>query len=393
MDGHVLLLVLAAALLHATWNSIVKGGSNKLFESSMNALGGGLGALLILPFLPAPAPESWGLLALSCCFHLTYYICISQAYDKVDLSMGYTIMRGCAPMITALALLLLGNHISLTGWGGVLLLCLGILTLTLEHVHKGARAADILICLRTSLVIAGYTLADGYGARASGNGVSYTCWIFFLNIFPIHAYVLWRHGGTYISYLRKRAATGLFGGLCGLGSYGIALWAMTLAPIALVAALRLPHLLRRLLVDAARAQVEQLFVINASNGCTVTAFDVIGVNLQLRLGIDLRQSPQQQIVVGHLAVGFQRVLSDVNQTIEHRPAFIADDSFMQLAATAVADLMIEPGTAVADFVFHRHRQRINTQIAVFTAKARAGVMAQHRADASRPSSRSLCAKW
>lgn len=53
MDGHVLLLVLAAALLHATWNSIVKGGSNKLFESSMNALGGGLGALLILPFLPA----------------------------------------------------------------------------------------------------------------------------------------------------------------------------------------------------------------------------------------------------------------------------------------------------------------------------------------------------
>ena len=177
MDGHVLLLVLAAALLHATWNSIVKGGSNKLFESSMNALGGGLGALLILPFLPAPAPESWGLLALSCCFHLTYYICISQAYDKVDLSMGYTIMRGCAPMITALALLLLGNHISLTGWGGVLLLCLGILTLTLEHVHKGARAADILICLRTSLVIAGYTLADGYGARASGNGVSYTCWI------------------------------------------------------------------------------------------------------------------------------------------------------------------------------------------------------------------------
>ena len=109
MDGHVLLLVLAAALLHATWNSIVKGGSNKLFESSMNALGGGLGALLILPFLPAPAPESWGLLALSCCFHLTYYICISQAYDKVDLSMGYTIMRGCAPMITALALLLVGE--------------------------------------------------------------------------------------------------------------------------------------------------------------------------------------------------------------------------------------------------------------------------------------------
>lgn len=150
MDGHVLLLVLAAALLHATWNSIVKGGSNKLFESSMNALGGGLGALLILPFLPAPAPESWDLLALSCCFHLTYYICISQAYDKVDLSMGYTIMRGCAPMITALALLLLGNHISLTGWGGVLLLCLGILTLA---------PIALVAALRETSVIFGMLLA------------------------------------------------------------------------------------------------------------------------------------------------------------------------------------------------------------------------------------------
>lgn len=238
MDGHVLLLVLGAALLHATWNSIVKGGANKVFESSMNALGGGLGAMFFLPFLPFPAPESWGLLALSCCFHLTYYICIAQAYEKVDLSMGYTIMRGCAPMITALVLLLLGNHISLLGWGGVLLLCCGILTLTMEHIHKGARATDILICLRTSLVIAGYTLADGYGARASGDGISYTCWIFFLNIFPIHAWVLWRHGRSYITYLRGRAVTGLSGGLCGLGSYGIALWAMTLAPIALVAALR-----------------------------------------------------------------------------------------------------------------------------------------------------------
>lgn len=83
-----------------------------------------------------------------------------------------------------------------------------------------------------------YTLADGYGARASGDGVSYTCWIFFLNIFPLHIYVLGRYGKSYLSYLRKRAVIGLGGGLCGLGSYGIAIWAMTVAPIALVAALR-----------------------------------------------------------------------------------------------------------------------------------------------------------
>lgn len=239
MSGQVILLVLGAALLHASWNIIVKGGDNKLFESAMNALGGGLGALCILPFLPVPDKSAWGLLALSCCCHLTYYICIAEAYKVTDLSLGYTIMRGSAPMLTALVLCVMGVPLSLTGWGGVLLLCSGILTLALEQKfsHK-ASLKGILYSLRTSFVIMGYTLADGYGARASGNGVSYTCWIFFLNIFPLHTYVLSRYGTEYLRYLRKRAAVGISGGLAGLGSYGIAIWAMTVAPIALVAALR-----------------------------------------------------------------------------------------------------------------------------------------------------------
>ena len=101
MSGQIILLVLGAALLHASWNIIVKGGDNKLFESAMNALGGGLGALCILPFLPVPDKSAWGLLALSCCCHLTYYICIAEAYKVTDLSLGYTIMRGSAPMLTA----------------------------------------------------------------------------------------------------------------------------------------------------------------------------------------------------------------------------------------------------------------------------------------------------
>ena len=144
-----------------------------------------------------------------------------------------------APMLTALVLCVLGVPLSLTGWGGVLLLCSGILTLALEQkFSRKAGLKGILYSLRTSFVIMGYTLADGYGARASGDGVSYTCWIFFLNIFPLHLYVLGRYGKDYLHYLRKRAVVGISGGLAGLGSYGIAIWAMTVAPIALVAALR-----------------------------------------------------------------------------------------------------------------------------------------------------------
>lgn len=156
MSGQIILLVLGAALLHASWNIIVKGGDNKLFESAMNALGGGLGALCILPFLPVPDKSAWGLLALSCCCHLTYYICIAEAYKVTDLSLGYTIMRGSAPMLTALVLCFMGVPLSLTGWGGVLLLCSGILALALEQKfsHK-ASLKGILYSLRTSFVIMG----------------------------------------------------------------------------------------------------------------------------------------------------------------------------------------------------------------------------------------------
>jgi hypothetical protein len=161
------------------------------------------------------------------------------------------------------------------------------------------------------------------------------------------------------------------------------------------------HLLRRLLFDTARAQIEQLFFVNAPDRRPVAAFHVIGVNFQLRFGVDFRQPPEQQIVVGHLAVGFQRVRRDVDQPVKHRPPFIADDGFVQLAAVAVADLMVEPGAAVADLIFHRHRQRIEAQV-LFSPPERAGVVTQHRppsrklllkAEASRPSSRSLWAKW
>lgn len=239
MSGQIIFLVLGAALLHASWNIIVKGGANKLYESAMNALGGGLGALCLLPFLPLPDKNTWGFLALSCCCHLAYYLCIAATYKVADLSLGYTIMRGTAPMLTALVLCVLDVPLSLAGWGGVLLLCSGILTLALEQqVSRKAGLKGIFYSLRTAFVIMGYTLADGYGARASGDGLSYACWIFFLNILPLHCYVLGRYGKDYLHYLRKRAVVGIGGGLAGLGSYGIAIWAMTVAPIALVAALR-----------------------------------------------------------------------------------------------------------------------------------------------------------
>ena len=239
MSPGIILLILLAALLHATWNAIVKSGTDKLHETALNAFGGGIGMFLLLPFLPLPASASLPLLAGSCCIHLAYYVCMAVAYRNIDMSFAYTIMRGTAPLMTSLALFAAGDKLSMSGWLGILCLCSGVLVLTrdsFQQHHFNLRGT--LAALGTAFIIMGYTLFDGYGARASGHPVSYVVWLYAINCLPLNIMLLLKNYSKYTAYFKLRWKTGLFGGLCSLGSYGAALWAMTRAPIAMVAALR-----------------------------------------------------------------------------------------------------------------------------------------------------------
>ena len=239
MDVFLLCCILLAALCHATWNVIVKSGTNKLYETGLNTFGGGLGMVLLVFFLPLPAPESYPLLAGSCLVHLTYYICMALAYRFADMTFAYTLMRGLAPLLTAFVLMLAGTPLTGMGWGGVLCLCAGVLTLSADAMrHARFSLKGLLAACGTAFVIMGYTLFDGYGARASGDAVVYTAWLFLINFFPLNLFLLIRDGRQYLRYGRTRLKVALFGGLCSLASYGVALWAMTRAPIAVVAALR-----------------------------------------------------------------------------------------------------------------------------------------------------------
>jgi drug/metabolite transporter (DMT)-like permease len=239
MPAYIIAVMLCAALLHATWNAIVKSGSNKLYESAINCFGGGLTVLFLLPFLPLPAAESVPFLMGSCITHIFYYLSLTIAYRNVDMSYAYTLMRGTAPLLTSLFLLCTGVPLTPGGWLGVFCLCAGVLVLALDHVRQGrfsARGTFAAFC--TACVIMTYTLFDGFGARASGSPVSYTVWLYIVNIFPLNLYVLLRERREFIPYFKERWKIGVFGGACGFGSYGVALWAMTKAPIAMVAALR-----------------------------------------------------------------------------------------------------------------------------------------------------------
>lgn len=240
MTTTLLFIMLGSALLHAVWNVVIKGGSNKLFEAVLNTSGGGFCALCALLFLPAPAQESWPYLAGTASLHLFYYLFLANAYKGAEFSYAYTLMRGSAPLFTALMTgLVLGHSLPMGGWVGVLLLSLGVLVLTLDCIRCGRFSmGPTAMALSNSLVIMGYTVVDGTGVRLSGNAVSYVCWVFFLNIFPVFIFTLLRHGRDYFHYARTRWLYGLAGGFCSAVAYGLSVWAMARAPIALVAALR-----------------------------------------------------------------------------------------------------------------------------------------------------------
>lgn len=248
MPTHVLLIVLFAALLHASWNAIVKSGNNKLLEAAMVATGAGLVAAFILPFLPLPATASWPWLVASVVIHQLYFVMVAAAYHAGDMGHTYPLMRGSAPLIVALASApLLGETLTVTSWVGIGLICGGILLLA---VHGKADHRATLIALGNALVIALYTLIDGTGVRLSGHAASYVLWLHLLTGIPLLIWLWLRNAAVLKTHVQTRGLLMLAGGICTVGSYGLALWAMTQAPLAAVAALRETSVLFAVVISA-----------------------------------------------------------------------------------------------------------------------------------------------
>ena len=235
MTWPVTLAVLGAALLHAGWNVLVKSGADQQLETVTIAASSGLIALALVPFLPAPAAASWPWLAGSALVHILYFVFLAGAYRHGELSYTYPVMRGGGPMIVALLGALVFNEILPPGnVVGVILICIGILAFASGSHDRRAT----YFALANAVVIAAYTLIDAQGARASGAPVSYALWFFAANGIVITAYGMTRRGLEVPAYIRRNWLRAAAGGACSVAAYGIALWAMTRAPVALVAVLR-----------------------------------------------------------------------------------------------------------------------------------------------------------
>jgi drug/metabolite transporter (DMT)-like permease len=233
-------LVLLGAALHATWNVIIKAGSDKQLDTMLVICGGAIIAAFALPFIPLPVKASWPYLGASVVIHFFYFTLVALAYRTGDMSYAYPIMRGSAPLLTAIiAALIVQESLSLGAWMGIILISAGILVLTGESWRSGRfPLASTVFALLNAVVIMAYTLVDGLGIRLAGSASGYILWLFFLIPFPLLAFTLLTRPKAFGVQFRLRWKAGFFGGVCTAASYGLALWAMTVAPIAIVAGLR-----------------------------------------------------------------------------------------------------------------------------------------------------------
>lgn len=236
MPVEAVIAALAAAVLHAVWNALVKGGGDPLLDLALVWGGSAVVAAFFLPFVAVPVAEAWPYLLGTLFIHMPYGLLLAAAYRAGSLSHVYTVARGTPPLLIAIATAALGETLAPGQYLGIAILSVGILT-TGVAPHAPLKATLLALCVAAT--IATYSILDGWGARASGEPVGYAIWFFVLMGACFAAIVAgWRGVGPVAAYARANWRRAAIGGPAGALGYGLVLWAMTIAPVAGVSALR-----------------------------------------------------------------------------------------------------------------------------------------------------------
>jgi len=250
LDLVVFAAVLAAALMHAGWNAVVRVGLDRFSSILLLSMTQSGLALLLLPFAGLPAPAAWPWVAGASLLHTGYKLFLIRAYQHGDLTQIYPLARGAAPPIVALGgIALFGEHLKPTGWLAVALIAGGVALMAFRGGKVGRLPGKALAyALITAGFVASYTLADGQGARIAKSATAFAMWMFVGDGLTMLAYAFATRGRRALVPVLAEWRTGLPAGTLSLGSYWIALWAFTRAPVALVAALRETSVLFALLI-------------------------------------------------------------------------------------------------------------------------------------------------
>ena len=237
MTPLVLFLVLASALLHASWNAMLRSGADRLWAISVMCAMSGLASVAILPFVPLPAPAAWPFVFLSAALQVGYCLFLVRAYRDGLLGQVYPIARGTAPLLVALgAAVFAGEHLGGRGLLGLGLVCGGIVGLSFGKDRADVRS--LLAALICGAFIAGYMVSDGMGVRRAGNALSYVAWMSMIQGLPMPLVYLFLRRRLPPLGRDRETLKALGGGLISLLAYGVVVWAMLGADMARVSGLR-----------------------------------------------------------------------------------------------------------------------------------------------------------
>ena len=238
MSLSIFMVVMLSALIHATWNSLVKGSPNKYFATGALAASTAGVLAFIVPFVPFPKSEAWIYFAGSVVLQIVYYILLAKTYRVTDIGLSYPLMRGGAPLIVVvLSYFLFAEQISLMGWISVSTITLGILLIGLSSLQN-ATVKGISLALSNAVVIAIYTIIDGTGVKVSGSAISYSVWLFFVSTLLVTIWFVLVERHRFSGYFKQHWKVGMISGVGSSISYGMVLWSMQYAPIYMVSALR-----------------------------------------------------------------------------------------------------------------------------------------------------------
>jgi drug/metabolite transporter (DMT)-like permease len=237
MTPLVVALVLCAAVLHASWNALLRGRSDQFWSVTVMSFAATATAIPAVLLLPLPAAPSWPYLALSGVLQVVYSAFLVFAYRHADLGQVYPMVRGAVPLLVTLgAAIFASERLNAPALSGIVLVSLGIMSLALGKGRAHPRA--VAAALTNSFIIATYTVTDGIGARLSGNSFAYVTWIFVIyGVLKPAAFLAVRRG-LVVRWREPETRLALAAGLVQLVTYGTVIWALTMAPIGPVSALR-----------------------------------------------------------------------------------------------------------------------------------------------------------
>ena len=236
MTPLVLACVMSAAILHAGWNAVLRGGSDPLWSMTLMMIAVTGVTAIASVFVPWPNAASWPYVIASAGIHTGYNLSLVRTYRSGDLGQTYPVSRGSSPVLVALGAALFAHEtLGVVSVIGITLVSGGILSLALQG--NKFRSDFLPAAFTTGVLIGAYTVVDGIGVRLAGNSVAYSTSMFLLwslTMPPIYYAIR----GKPPAYSTTQTAMALTGGLVSILAYGIVIWAMQYDAMGVVSALR-----------------------------------------------------------------------------------------------------------------------------------------------------------